>query len=56
MLVERHPINGSIVVSDIIGQRRVERVYYGYTKRECAQMFRQEVKRGDQKNHHRQNR
>ncbi len=39
-----HPINGSYVVSDIIGGQLVTRVYYGYTKRECQRMFRAEFK------------
>jgi hypothetical protein len=35
----RNPVNGSILVSAIIGNYWVKRVYYGYTKREAIRMF-----------------
>lgn len=36
--------NGAWQVSDIIGGYRVERTYYGYTKREAQRAFRAETK------------
>ena len=36
-------MNGSWVVSSIVGGYRVARTYYGYTKREAARLFKAEV-------------
>lgn len=41
--IEKHPVNGSYIVSDIIDGQRVQRVYFYYTKRECLRMFREET-------------
>jgi hypothetical protein len=35
---------GAIIISDIIGGERVQRVYIGYTKREAMQKFRAEMR------------
>ena len=43
--ITKNPINGSYVVSDIIDGHLVTRTYYGYTKKECRRMFRNEFKR-----------
>lgn len=42
--ITKNPINGSYVVSDIIDGHLVTRTYYGYTKKECKRMFRNEFK------------
>ena len=36
--------SGAVEVSDIINGYLVRRIYYGYTKREAARMFRAETK------------
>lgn len=41
--------SGAIEVSDIIADHLVRRVYYGYTRREAAAMFRSETKTQNQK-------
>ena len=43
--ITKNPINGAYVVSDIIDGHLVTRTYYGYTKKECRRMFRNEFKR-----------
>lgn len=42
MSATKHPVNGAWIVSDIINGYLVTRRYYGYTKREALQLFRQE--------------
>jgi hypothetical protein len=37
---------GAWIVSDIIGGYRVARQYYGYTKREAVQLFKQQTRAG----------
>lgn len=44
MTCTKNKINGSWVISDIVGGYLVTRTYYGYTKKEAIQMFKNEVK------------
>jgi hypothetical protein len=34
---------GAWIISDMIGGYRVARQYYGYTKREAVQLFKQQI-------------
>lgn len=43
MITEKNN-HGALVISDIVGGYRVERVYYLYTKREAMRLFREYVK------------
>ena len=43
MLIEKN-LNGSLVISELVNGQFITRVYYGYTKRECIRMFRDEIK------------
>lgn len=40
MTIERHTVNGSYVISDIVNGYRFVRNYYGYTRREAIAQFR----------------
>jgi hypothetical protein len=42
--VLRHPITGAYVCSAIVSGHRVQRVYYGYTKRLAVRQFVAEVR------------
>lgn len=44
MTITKHPVNGSLECSDIIDNQLVRRTYYGYTRREARQLFREETK------------
>jgi hypothetical protein len=35
---------GALIISDIIGNEYIERVYIGFTKREAMRRFRKEIK------------
>ena len=37
-------ISGGYCVADIVNGYRVQRRYFGYTKRECVRMFKEEMK------------
>lgn len=45
MTITKHPVNGSYVISSIVRGHLVTRVYYGYTRRDCASMFRRETRK-----------
>lgn len=45
MIIERN-YQGAWVISDIIRGYRVARQYYGYTKREAVQLFKQQTRAG----------
>ena len=34
--------NGSITISDIIGNYRVKKIYFGYTKKQAVKLFKNE--------------
>lgn len=43
-------LNGFIVISDIVNNRRIERKYDGYTKKEAVKLFnklKREIKRNE---------
>lgn len=40
--VERNKVNGSYILTTIVKGCYVSRVYYGYTKKECIAMFKDE--------------
>jgi hypothetical protein len=44
MTAERNQVNGSWIISDIVGGRYYVRSYYGYTKRDALRLFRAYVK------------
>lgn len=46
MTIKKHPVNGSIIISDIIGGYRVCRVFYGYTIKEAKRLFKEETREG----------
>jgi hypothetical protein len=40
MTISKNPVSGAIVITDIIDNQLVTRVYMGYTKREAVRRFR----------------
>ncbi len=44
MVIERHKINGSLIITDIKDGYLFKKVYYFYTKAQAVKMFKQELK------------
>ncbi len=44
MTIEKHFPSGALVISEVVGGQRVTRIYQGYSRREAAARFRQEIK------------
>ena len=44
MTAYRNQVNGSWIISDIVGGCYYKRAYYGYTKRDALRLFRAYVK------------
>ena len=44
MIIERHKINGSLIISDIKNGYWFKRIYYFYTKKQAVKEFRQALK------------
>lgn len=44
IIIHKHPHNGSITISALVGNHLVTRTYYGYTQAEAVKLFRSETK------------
>ena len=44
MVIEKHKINGSYIITDIKNGYLFKRIYYFYTKKQAVKMFKKELK------------